>query len=321
VLSSEDLRNECARSIQTSGFDRDQQRRGGERMALGGHARLSAGTTQAMLDADRTEGPMRHWLAGMVFIVGAVGEVAAQDLPQIDARGTLRVLVVPPPPDQPEFWPASPNDQRGFEREMVDAFAASRRLRVEVVAVEQWVDLVPALLAGRGDMIVGRFTETPSRAEKVAFTSSIFPTRNVAVTLHPHRVIRTLEELREEKVGTVVATSLEEVVRAAGIPPGQIEALPPGTLLSSLRRGKVTCIVWGLDAAIPAQQADPKLQIGTFVGAPGSLAWGVRKTSPALLGKVNEFIAAHKTAKWSELVTKYFGPAAADLLRRSRSSN
>lgn len=74
---------------------------------------------------------------------------------------------------------------------------------LEVVPVAAWDALIPELLAGKGDLIAGRFTVTESRRKLIAFTSEVFPTRNVVLTRRPHRVVETLAELRQEKVGTV----------------------------------------------------------------------------------------------------------------------
>ena len=261
---------------------------------------------------------MRRLALALGILAAASRLAVSEDLDAIQKRGALKVLIVLPPSDQPQFWSTAAGSPPGFEREMVDAFAAMQKLRVEVVPVKSWTDIVPALVEGKGDLIVGRFTETSSRAERIAFTASIFPTRHVAVTRRPHPVVGSVEELRKEKVGTIGGTSLEEVVLQAGVPTARIEALSSGTLLSALQSDKVTCIVWGLENAIPAQRADAALQLGTFVGDPGGLAWGVRKSSPSLLARLNEFIAAHKKAEWSKLVVKYFGPSAPELLRKAR---
>ena len=258
-------------------------------------------------------------LALGTFILGSAGVAAAEDLEAIQKRGTLRVLIVLPPPDQPHFWSETPGTPPGFEREMIDAFAAMQKVAVQAVPIKEWKDIVPALLDGKGDMIVGRFTETASRAQRMAFTDSIFPTRHVVVNRRPKPVVSSVEELRKERVGTVRGTSLEEAVLKAGVPPARVEDLTSGTLLAALQNGKVTCIVWGVENAIPAQHADGSLQLGAFVGEPTNLAWAVRKSSPVLLARLNEFIAAFRRAEWSKLVVKYFGPSAPELLRRARA--
>src|SRR5262249_55794393 len=149
-------------------------------------------------------------------------------------------------------------------------------------------------------------------------SAEVFPTRNVAVTLRPHRVVVAVEELKDERVGTIRGTSLEEAVQYAQVPATNVVSVAPGTLLQALKGGQASCIVWGTDQAILAQQADPDVQIGAFVGSPGSLAWGLRKDSPQLRARLDEFIHAHKATEWSKLVVKYFGPAAPELLRKSR---
>ncbi|MGH8514778.1 MAG: transporter substrate-binding domain-containing protein, partial [Gammaproteobacteria bacterium] len=77
------------------------------------------------------------------------------------------------------------------------------RLRMEPVTVSTWDGLIPALLQGRGDLVAGRFTVTEARSRQVAFTTEVFPTRNVVLTRRPGRVVTTLDELRAEKVGKI----------------------------------------------------------------------------------------------------------------------
>jgi ABC-type amino acid transport substrate-binding protein len=261
-------------------------------------------------------------IASVLVVAGLAALSPADDLHAIKKRGTLRVLMVPPPPDDEVFWSvavASPGSSPGFEREMVEKFAGAHALTVEVVLQKNWSDLVPALQAGRGDMVAGRFTDTEARRKHVNFTSEVFPTRHVAVTLKPHRVVTAIEELRSEKIGTIRGTSLEEAIQAAGVSGANVNnTLAPGTLLQALKAGKATCIVWGIDQAIPSQQREPNVQIGVFVGPPGRLAWGVPKDAPDLLLELNRFLAAHRAAEWSKLVVKYFGPSAPELLRKAR---
>jgi len=249
----------------------------------------------------------------------AASALQAQDLDAIQKRGVLKVLLVAPPPQDDRFWSVRPEAPPGFEREMIEKFAGVHGLRVEVVPQKTWADLIPALVAGAGDVVAGRFSDTPGRRAQIAFSAEVFPTRNVAVTLKPHRVVAAVEELKDERVGTVRGTSLEEAVQHAKVPVANVVPVAPGTLLQALKDGKASCIVWGTDQAILAQRADRDVQIGAFVGSPGSLAWGLRKDAPQLLAGLNEFIAAHRLTEWSKLVVKYFGPDAPELLRKARA--
>jgi ABC-type amino acid transport substrate-binding protein len=258
----------------------------------------------------------RRSLLGIAALASAV--TAAADLAEVKSRGALRVIVMGVRSGDEFFAPAGA--QSGFDREVLDAFASLQRVRLEVVPAASWDALIPELLAGRGDLIAGRFTVTESRRKLIAFTSEVFPTRNVVLTRRPHRVVRTLAELREEKVGTVKGTSLAEAIAAAGVPPGNVDStVASGTLPAALRSGQVGAVVLGVENAISAQRADPALELGLFLGPPTSLAYGVRKGDAELLKALDEYIEnLRRTATWSRLVVKYFGEMAPDVLKKAR---
>ena len=92
--------------------------------------------------------------------------------------GVLRVLAVVSPED--EFLTDQPGG--GLDRELLEGFAKLRQLRLEVVAIDTWDGLVPALLEGEGDVIAGRFTVTEARRKQIDFTPEVFPTRHVVLT-------------------------------------------------------------------------------------------------------------------------------------------
>jgi len=243
---------------------------------------------------------------------------AEADLPDVLQRGSLRVLVMIDT-RRPEFFTlneASP----GFDREVLQGFAQLHHVKLEPVRVPAWDALIPALLDGQGDLVAGRFTVTESRKKLVAFTTEVFPTRNVVLTRRPHRVVRTVEELRAEKVGTIKGTSMAEAIAAAAVPPARVDdGIPAGGFAEALRSGRITAAVWGVESAIAAQREDPDIQIGLFLGPPSSLAYAVRKGDAALLEALNDYVTnLRRTPTWSRLVVDYFGAAALEVLRKAR---
>src|SRR5258708_3947677 len=202
----------------------------------------------------------------LFLVLTPVPALHAADLPAIRDRGRLRVLTVLVN-QQNDFISAQPG--RGFDRELLEGFATLERVNLEMVAQSSWDALVPALLAGKGDLIAGRFTMTEGRRKVIAFTSEVFPTRNVVLTRKPHRVVTTLEEFRAERVGTVKGTSMAEAVAAAGIPGGNVdEAIPTGTLPAPLKAGKAHARGLGLQHPLDRQRPDPELPRGLFPGPP-----------------------------------------------------
>jgi membrane-bound lytic murein transglycosylase F len=246
--------------------------------------------------------------------------LAAGDLSELEQTGTLRVLAVVVE-DEPQFFSLRPGSHPGFDREILEGFARLRKLNLEVVRQPSWDALVPALLEGKGDVIAGRFTATETRRQRITFTTETFPTRNVVISRKPHRPIESLEQLSGETVGIVKGTSLAEVAGGLRLSKhGLDDQIPAGGLPAALRSGRVTCAIDELAGAILLQRADPDVQIGAFVGAPGSYAFGVRKESPQLLKSLNEYIEnLRRTPTWNRLVVKYFGEAAVEVLNKARA--
>src|SRR5262249_41196126 len=102
-------------------------------------------------------------VCGVVALLGIAA--ATEDLPAITARGTLRVLVASD--TQPEAISLQEGTQPGLEREMLEGFAALRRLKVEFIPVPTAADRIPWLLAGKGDLIAGGFAVSDERRKQV----------------------------------------------------------------------------------------------------------------------------------------------------------
>lgn len=240
----------------------------------------------------------------------------ARDLDDIRKSGRLRVLVVPVA-EGPTFFSTRVPGQ-GFDAEIIGGFARLHGLDVDVVPVETWDGLVPALLAGKGDVVAGGFTDTPARRAQIAFTVEVFPTRDVVLTRKPNPRITSLAQLRTMHVGTITGTSMSDAVAAAGVARHD-DSLRPGGVQAALREGRVSAALDGLESALLAARTDPGLQIGMFIGSSQSLAYGVRKESTALRKALDEYLAnTRRSGTWNRLAVKYFGPAAPEILRRAR---
>jgi ABC-type amino acid transport substrate-binding protein len=259
---------------------------------------------------------LKRWLLSLTLVL-ALTPVLSADPQETRGKDALRVLVILINQDD-DFFSAQPG--RGFDRELLEGFANLRHLRLEVIPQPSWDSLVPALLQKKGDLIAGRFTVTESRRKLIAFTSEAFPTRHVVLTRRPHRPLTTLEELRSQRVGTVKGTSMAEAVAAAGVPPANVDdGVPTGTLPEALRSGRVSAVVLGVENAISAQRLDPELELGLFLGPPGSLAYGVRKEDTELRQALSAYIDnLRRTPTWARLVVKYFGEAAPEILKKAR---
>ena len=253
--------------------------------------------------------------AALVLVLLSLRTGWAADLETIQKRGTLRVLVVE---GSPKFFALTGDAAPGMDQEILRGFAGVQKISLTVVPVPSWDAMVPALLEDRGDVAAGGMTVTEARSKAVAFTTEVFPTREVVVTRKPHGAVTTVEALRAERVGTIKGTSMAGALREARVPAANTDdTFGSGKLEDALRAGKVTAIVLGVEDAIVAQQADPAMQIGVFLGPKGSLAFAVQKESPALLRALDGYVGnVRRTSTWNRLVVKYFGKASLEILQR-----
>ena len=256
-------------------------------------------------------------LSGILWAASAVSP-AGHDLPAIQARGTLRVIFATDA--RPETINLDPALAPGLERELIEGFAAVQRLKTEFVPLKGGPLQIPALLEGKGDVIVGGMGATESRRKLVDFTSEVFPSRNLVMTRRPHPVISTLQELRQVRVGTVKASSWSETIATLGIPRKNVDDsyAAPGDLIQALHSGKVAAIVLSVGWALMEQRKDPEMQLGLFVGRPVGRAWAVRKDAPELRKLLDEYVTnLRHTSTWNRLVVKYYGANALEVLKKA----
>src|SRR5688500_15101148 len=100
------------------------------------------------------------------FAAGAPASTG--DLPEIQKRGSLRLLVT----GGAEYLPRS-GDPRSTERSLAEQLARKLGVEAVYVPVADSSELIPELLAGKGDVIVAALAVTPERAEKIAFTRAL----------------------------------------------------------------------------------------------------------------------------------------------------
>ncbi len=240
----------------------------------------------------------------------------ALDLAELKKAGVLRVIVAAD--EQPERY-NSGTGQPGFDRELLSGLARRQGLRLETTTVPHYNDRIPALLEGRGDLIVA-IVNTPERRKTLAFTRQVLPARRLVVTHAPHPPVTRPELFAKEKVGMLDGTTTwMQAATEAGVARESIRLYPSlPTLFQALGKGEVTATVMPVTDFGIAVTRYPKLQAGAVLGAAGGEGWAVRPGDKALLATLDEHLAfAQGTSSWSTLVLKYFGREAGRILAKT----
>jgi len=254
-------------------------------------------------------------LSTTLVLVAAVG-VAAPALSDLGAREKIRVIVAQD--EYPEMFSFDPESAPGFEREMIEGFARLNRLDLEIVAVPRFPETIPALLAGKGDIIVG-IIATDARRQRIDFTAEVIPSRHLVVTQLPRPRVETVAELRRRSVGVLAGTTWAEAAAEAGVPEAnRVSFEDYDALMEALERGDIAATVMSVSDFTLSAKRNLELQAGVFLGAPGQQCWGIRKGDDELRLAINEYLTNLRNGgSWNRLVVKYFGEKALEVLGRA----
>ncbi len=216
--------------------------------------------------------------------------LATGDLPAIRKAGALRLLVTAPEHLQ------RAGDPKREELALAVAFARKLELRAIPIAVSDRSQLIPALRAGRGDVIVGSLAVTPERADAVAFTRPVRFVAQLVVVPKAERAVRRPADLAGRTV-TVRASSsyaaalarLQARVKGLRIKPAG-ETEDTFDLIQKVARGEEAITVADSDILEAALTFEPGVKAAFALTERDPIAWGIRKENPALKAALDAFL-------------------------------
>ena len=168
-------------------------------------------------------------------------------------------------------------------------------------------ELLPALVEGRGDIIMADLTVTPERAMVVDFVDPwIAGVDEIIVTSPNAQPIASVDDLsgknvfvRESSSYFASLSALNERFVAEGKPPVTLtpapEELEDEDLLEMANAGLVDVLVVDNHKAWFWQRVWPRLKLYSTVTlrTGGEIAWAIRKDSPELTSTLNTFLATN----------------------------
>jgi membrane-bound lytic murein transglycosylase MltF len=191
-----------------------------------------------------------------------------------------------------------------FEEALNKTFAAGNlKLHVQFVPLSR-NELLPALLEGKGDIVMADLTVTPERAKIVDFVDPwIAGVQEIVVTSPKSPAIASLDDLSGKDVFVRESSSyyqslvkLNERFKTEGKAPVTLtpapEELEDEDLMEMANAGLVDVLVvdnhkaWFWQRVWPALKLHPDVKLRTG----GEIAWAIRKDSPELKAAVNKFL-------------------------------
>jgi membrane-bound lytic murein transglycosylase MltF len=246
------------------------------------------------------------------------------DLDGMIKRRVIRVLVV----QNPILYFVDRGRELGITYESVKAFEkqlnekrGKKAVPVYAVVIPVARDqLIPLLVAGRGDIAAAQLTITPQRKKLVDFSEpAATGVREVLVTGPDTPPVASLDELSGREVYVRPSSSYAEHIAvlnkrfaAEGKPPLKVtpapEVLEDGDILEMVNAGLAPATVVDDFTADLYTQVFPNLRKHSDIASrPGDIAWAFRKHSPKLAAAVNAFVRTHKQGSLAGnvLINKY----------------
>ncbi len=228
------------------------------------------------------------------------------DLDGMTERGFLRILTV----HNPLFFSFDGAKQKGmvaelgkmFDDHLAEEIGRVRSPTIVLIPVSR-DELIPGLVEGRGDLVMGNLTITPERQKLVDFGPPIHPNVDeLVVTGRAAKNITSLDDLVE--IGLYVRRSssyfehlqaLNATREAQGKQPIPIteadENLEDYDLLDMVNAGVLNAVVVDSHKADFWQQVFEDIEVhrDISVHSGNRIAWAIRKDSPQLMKSISAF--------------------------------
>lgn len=198
----------------------------------------------------------------------------------------------------------------GFEIDVARRLAKDMGVKVEFVPTP-WSGIIPALLTGKFDVIIGGMGITPKRAFKVNFTTP-YDYSGMGIVAHKEKAkgFTSIEDFNKPDVEIAVKLGTSAVVSTKKyMPKAKLRMFDTETqAYQELRNGKVHAVVGS--APRPAYEAYDYSDIlfnpikGVFTKEP--IAFALRKGDPDALAFFNSWITVVNMEGWFEARHDYW---------------
>ena len=255
-----------------------------------------------VVTADKDHEALRHL---------SLDETWHGDFDGMEERRLVRVLVVF---NKVGFF-IDQGRYRGVNAELLEAFEKfinkghKKGIPVDVIVTPvSQTELIPALLAGKGDIAVGNLTIIPERLNRVDFsTPYLRDVKEIVITNSRVAPLESLEDLSDRKVHLHKSSSyyrhaleLNKRFKKKGLKPIKIievdEHIEDSDLLAMVHEGVIAITV--ADNHIAHLWSDILSELTIYdditLNEGGEIGWAFRKNSPKLAEVINRFLATTK---------------------------
>ena len=211
----------------------------------------------------------------------------------------------------------TPDALAGFEYDLAKAFADDLDVRLQVLTVDRFAEVLPRLLAGDADFAAANITVTDKRRAKVRFTPPYQKIRQQVVyrlgSARPAGIQDLIGREIEIQSGTNAAVRLRELKQShPKLDWLESKDTGPEEYLQLVWEGLLDLTVANSNVVALDRQYLPELQVAFSLEEPQPVAWAFRRSKDtSLYDAAVKFLQEYRSSgALAHLVDRYYGPAS-----------
>jgi membrane-bound lytic murein transglycosylase F len=204
-------------------------------------------------------------------------------------------------------------DQKmGFEYDLAKEFADYLGVKLKIIIIEKWEDMIPRLMSGQGQVIAASLTITPKRKKIIMFSKEYMTTQQQIIVNRENHTIHKLEDLSGKTIYVRKGTSYEEQLKelqkkGMSIKIKAMDNIPTAELIQKVAKGEIDITIADSNVAMLNRRYFPKAVARGYISNRDHIGWAVSPGAKELLEKINEFFnKIQEDGTFNQIYKKYY---------------
>ena len=195
------------------------------------------------------------------------------------------------------------------QQRIAEDFAESHGLTPELVFVKSFAELIPALEAGKGDIIINNLTINDARRQKIAFSVAVDHVKEQIIV---HKDNKTITRSRDLDGKTVMVNRDSTFwhalkwLKEKKYPEINLLAAPDHVkreqILDKLSSGEIDATILDSNLFEIFQGYRDDIKVAANFSGQRDIGWGIRKDAPRLVSEINRYLQLEHMVDRSDLV-------------------
>ena len=183
------------------------------------------------------------------------------------------------------------------QQRIAEEFALSHGLMPELVIVKNFSKLIPALIAGKGDIIISNLTISDQRLKTIAFSIPLDHVNEQIIVASDNKSIQRVRDLNGKSLMVNRDSTFWHALKwlkQKRYPDIEIIEIPDNMtteqMLDLVADGTADATILDSNVMEIYQAYREDLRVATNFSSQRNIGWGVRKNAPLLLNEINRYL-------------------------------